>query len=76
MAYCSESRPSRATPALQICDTSSVAVRLAWEASRDATQLSDDEQLLQALQREEAVHDMFRRRFLRITERYLKGELG
>ncbi|MBD3898360.1 hypothetical protein IEI94_21110 [Halomonas sp. ML-15] len=62
-------------PSLQICDATSCSVRMAWEHSRQAP-LSEEQQMLQALQREEAAHDLVRRRFLLTTEQYLKSDLG
>ena len=69
-------------PSLQVCDATSGSVRLAWQRPRRTDPLSEEQQeqqeqqVLLALQREEAVHDLFRRLFLLTTEQYLKGELG
>ncbi|PAU77156.1 hypothetical protein [Halomonas salipaludis] len=64
------------TPSLQVCDATSSSVRLAWQRPRRADPLSEEQQVLLALQHEEAVHELVRRRFLLTTERYLKSDLG
>ncbi|SDM83162.1 hypothetical protein SAMN05192555_12113 [Franzmannia pantelleriensis] len=63
------------TLSLQVCDATSGSVRLAWRHPRQAP-LSEEDQILLALKREEAVHDLVRRHFLLTTERYLKSDLG
>lgn len=60
---------------LQICDATSGSVRLAWKYPRQDTCLSEEEWALLQLRREEAIHDLFRRSFMLISERYLKGGL-
>lgn len=62
-------------PTLQICDATTGSVRVAWEYPQEPADLTDEEQELFQLRREEAVHDLFRRLFLLTTEQYLKGEL-
>ena len=64
------------TPSLQVCDATSGSVRLAWQRPCRADLLSEEQQVLLALQREEAAHDLVRRRFLLTTEQYLKGEIS
>ncbi|QJQ94144.1 MULTISPECIES: hypothetical protein [Halomonadaceae] len=71
MAY--RINPSQAAlPALQICDATSGSVRMALQYPH---QEQEEDQDLLALKREEAIHNRFRRLFLRTTEQYLKGEL-
>ncbi len=62
-------------PTLQICDATTGSVRVAWEYPQEPADLTEEEQELFQLRREEAVHDLFRRLFLLTTEQYLKGEL-
>ncbi|PMR77101.1 hypothetical protein [Billgrantia endophytica] len=62
-------------PTLQICDATSGSVRLAWEHQRQAPDISEEDRELMQLCREEATHNLLRRRFLLTTEQYLKGEL-
>ncbi|WP_304526618.1 hypothetical protein [Halomonas sp. I5-271120] len=75
MPYQIDTRLKGANPSLQIRDSSSGSVRLAWEYPRRASSDGEDEELL-ALKREEAIHELFRRLFLLTTEQYLKGEAG
>ncbi|SDG46382.1 hypothetical protein SAMN05216571_11476 [Onishia taeanensis] len=75
MPYQIDTRLKGANPSLQIRDSSSGSVRLAWEYPRQAASEGEDEELL-ALKREEAIHELFRRLFLLTTEQYLKGEAG
>jgi|TARA_B100000700_G_scaffold309361_1_gene388329 hypothetical protein len=75
MPYQIDTRLKGANPSLQIRDSSSGSVRLAWEYPRQAASGGEDEELL-ALKREEAIHELFRRLFLLTTEQYLKGEAG
>lgn len=75
MPYQIDTRLKGANPSLQIRDSSSGSVRLAWEYPRQAAWDGEDEELL-ALKREEAIHELFRRLFLLTTEQYLKGEAG
>ncbi|QTP53490.1 hypothetical protein HNO51_01625 [Billgrantia sulfidoxydans] len=62
-------------PRWQIRDATPGSVRLAREYPRQDTSLSEEEWELLQLYREEARHELFRRSFLLISERYLKGEL-
>ncbi|WP_290652981.1 hypothetical protein [Aquisalimonas sp.] len=64
-------------PVLQIRDTSSNQMRLVWEY-RKPSELGESVsgELLADLEREEALHDLFRRLFLLTTEQYLRGELS
>lgn len=81
MPYQIDTRLKGTNPCLQIRDSSSGAVRLAWEYPRhvpvesaaEGAAAGEDEELL-ALRREEAIHELFRRLFLLTTEQYLKGE--
>lgn len=59
---------------LQVCDISSGSVRMAWlRPSGDSAGEEDPD--LALLRREEALHKLLLRRFMHISERYLKGEL-
>ncbi|MCG6658864.1 hypothetical protein HOP52_13975 [Halomonas campisalis] len=75
MTYCANTRFKGASPALQVCDATSGSVRLAWQSPRPDSALSEADQALLQLRRDEALHELFRRLFLRTTEQYLKGEL-
>jgi hypothetical protein len=75
MAYRIHSTLGDVSPNLHVFDASSGSVRLAREATRMAPEISEEERLLMSLRREEAFHDLLRRRFLRTTEQYLKSEL-
>lgn len=75
MRYCSTPVYTDTSAALQVCDVSAGSVRLARQLPRPGDTLSEaDRQLLQ-LRREEAIHALFRRLFLRTSEQYLKGQL-
>lgn len=75
MSYRTHTAIRGVTPPLQICDATPGSVRLAREYPRQDTTLSQEEWELLQLYREEARHDLFRRSFLLVSERYLKGEL-
>ncbi|MBZ0331913.1 hypothetical protein KZO25_16470 [Halomonas sp. ANAO-440] len=60
---------------LHIMDATSVAVRLGRESPRQASPVSDEEEALRSLRHEVTIQELLRRRFLRTTEQYLKGEL-
>ncbi|MGQ4880513.1 hypothetical protein ACOJCM_18275 [Billgrantia sp. LNSP4103-1] len=64
-----------ANPTLQVCDATASSVRLACQSLNPNPSLSEEERELLQLRREEVAHDLFRRLFLRTSERYLKGEL-
>ncbi|EWH01385.1 hypothetical protein [Halomonas sp. BC04] len=76
MPYPIHSKPRGAKPSLHFCDASSGSVRLARESPRQAPEVSEEEEALRSLRHEEAIQELLRRRFLRTTEQYLKGELG
>lgn len=75
MSYCINTASKDADTTLQIWDVTPGSVRLAREYPRQDTSLSEEEWELLQLYREEARHDLFRRSFMLISERYLKGEL-
>ncbi|MCK2185212.1 hypothetical protein [Halomonas getboli] len=60
-------------PIWQVCDVSACAVRMAWAHAHDEADYEDPASA--AMRREEAIAE-HQRRFLRTTERYLRGELG
>ncbi|QFT83525.1 hypothetical protein FIU88_00905 [Halomonas sp. THAF12] len=74
MAYHIRAASRGTTPSLQICDVSACSVRMAWQPCM-ASGKEEDEAELDALRRDEAIAEHLRR-FLRTTERYLKGELN
>lgn len=76
MTYRIHARLNSATPSLQICDASSGSVRMAWECPSTMDHHNEEESLLKAMEREEAIHDLFRRLFLITTEQYLKSDAG
>lgn len=58
----------------QLCGIGSSSVRMAWlRPSGDLAGEEDPD--LALLRREEALHKLLLRRFMHISERYLKGEL-
>lgn len=61
-------------PTPQVCDVSAGSIRMAWACPKTAP-AGDEDPDLAALRREEALHELFQRLFMRTTERYLKGEL-
>lgn len=73
MAYHIRAASRGTTPSLQICDVSACSVRMAWQPCV-ASGKEEGEAELDALRRDEAIAEHLRR-FLRTTERYLKGEL-
>lgn len=76
MPYDAKTGPKGASPTPQICDATSGSVRVAWEAPRELTAMTEEERELWALRREEAIHGLFRRLFPLTAERYLRGEMG
>lgn len=76
MSYRNTTTLNGPSASLQVCDATSGSVRMAWARPRPPEELTDDERVLLALKREEAVHDLFRRLFLLTTEQYLKNDLG
>lgn len=59
-------------PRREVCDVSAGSIRMAWTGSAEG---GGEDAALAALRREEAIAEHLRR-FLRTTERYLKGELA
>lgn len=76
MPYPIHSTSRGVKPSLHIMDASSGSVRLGRVSPQQASQISDEEEALRSLRHEEAIQELLRRRFLRTTEQYLKGELG
>ena len=75
MPYCINTALKGTNPVLQICDATTGSVRMAWEYPRTPDGQDEEARELLAIEREEAIHDLFRRLFLLTTEQYLKGEL-
>lgn len=75
MPYPIHATPRGVKPNLHIMDASSGSVRLGREPPRQASPSSDEEEALRSLRHEAATQELLRRRFLRTTEQYLKGEL-
>lgn len=75
MAFQISSGLRGANPTLQIFDSTSGSVRLAWEYPRHDPELSETDRELLQMKREEAIHQLFCKLFLLTTEQYLKGKI-